>query len=371
MWIITLIIVTLVVITFIILNLPQFGKSATGERLRRIEASPNYKDGAFRNLSETPSFTSNDNAFTTFYKMLFSKPERLRPEEIMPSVKTNLTTLNPQQDVVVWMGHSSYFMQVDGKKILVDPVLSNYASPFPWIIKAFDGTSIYTPDDIPEIDYLVITHDHWDHLDMRTLKNIHPRVKQVVTGLGVGAHLEYWGVDAAKINEFDWKDSLQFDNNIHFHATTARHFSGRGLKRNGTLWVSFVLQTPTRKIFIGGDGGYDQHFAEIGRQFGPFDLVLLEAGQYDKRWKYIHMMPEEVVQAAIDLNTRSLMPVHHSRFALAAHPWDEPVKRVKASYDSIKPTYELLLPTIGKPLMNEARTLVKKPAKPQQLIINN
>lgn len=357
MWILSLIVLILFTVTAIIVNLPQFGKKATGDRLRRIEASPNYKEGAFQNLSETPSFTSDDNAVTTIYKMLFSKPERLRPEQAMPVEKTELTNLNPRHDYLIWMGHSSYFMQVDGKKILVDPVLSSYASPFPGIISAFEGTAVYTPEDIPEIDFLVITHDHWDHLDMQTIQKIHPRVKQVVTGLGVGAHLEYWGVDAAKINEFDWTDSLETEDGFRFHATSARHFSGRGLKRNGTLWVSFVLQTPGKTIFIGGDGGYDTHFSEIGQQFGPFDLVLLEAGQYDKRWKYIHMMPEEVVQAANDLNARTMMPVHHSKFALAAHPWDEPVKRVKARYDSIKPTYELLLPTIGKPLINEKHPL--------------
>lgn len=348
MWILSLILIFLAGITIAILNLPQFGKSATGERLRRMEASPNYHNGAFRNLSETPSFTSDDNAITTFYKMLFGKPERLRPDEAIPTVKTNLKTLPPEQNQLIWMGHSSYYMQLDGKKILVDPVLSNYASPFPGMIKAFEGTDLYTTDDIPDIDYLVITHDHWDHLDMKTIRKLHTRFKQVITGLGVGAHLEYWGVEAAKITEFDWNDSLVTADGFEFHATPARHFSGRGIKRNGTLWVSFVVKSPSKKIFIGGDGGYDTHFEKIGQKFGPFDQVILEAGQYDRRWKFIHMMPEEVVQAAKDLNAKSLLPVHHSRFALAAHPWDEPMQRVKAGHRSTQASYRLISPVIGK-----------------------
>lgn len=342
------IILSVVVSTFIILNLPQFGQSASGERLKRILESPNFKDGAFQNLNHTPSFTSDDNAFTTFYKMLFKKTDRIRPDTIVPSVKTALDKQSVEKDFLVWFGHSSYFMQLSGKKILVDPVLSGHASPFPFAIKAFDGTDIYKPADIPEIDYLIITHDHWDHLDMKTIREIHPRVKQVFTGLGVGAHLEKWGVDASKIREFDWYDSFLISDGFELHATPARHFSGRGFKRNTTLWTSFVLKTPSAKVFIGGDGGYDTHFAETGNKFGPFDLVILEAGQYDRRWKYIHLMPDEVIQAATDLKARRLLPVHNSKFALAAHPWDEPRNKVASYYQLAKPGYQLLEPIVGE-----------------------
>lgn len=350
MGIFAVVLLTLVMLPLAILNLPQFGKPAKGERLRRKEASLQYSQGSFKNISETPSFTSDDNVFTTFWKMFFGRRERLRPEHQLPSTKTELSTLPAEQNYLIWMGHSSYFMQLDGKKILVDPVLSGYASPFSMLIKAFEGSSEYTSDDIPEIDYLIITHDHWDHLDMHTIRDIHTRVKQIYTGLGVGAHLEHWGVDAAKINEFAWNDSLFLNDGFQLHATPARHFSGRGLKRNQTLWVSFVLQTPSLKIFIGGDGGYDRHFTDIGEKFGPFDLVLLEAGQYDKRWKYIHMHPEEVVQAASDLKARRLIPIHNSKFALAAHAWDEPLIKISEQYNQVRPDYELLTPMIGEQL---------------------
>jgi len=183
---------------------------------------------------------------------------------------------------------------------------------------------------------------------MKTIRKIHPRVKQVITGLGVGAHLEKWGVDPSKIREFDWYDSHVFSDGFELHATPARHFSGRGFKRNTTLWTSFVLKTPTAKVFIGGDGGYDTHFAEIGNKFGPFDLVILEAGQYDRRWKHIHLMPDEVIKAAIDLQAHRLLPVHNSKFALAAHPWDEPRNKVVEHHQLAKPDYHLLTPIIGE-----------------------
>lgn len=348
MWILSVFVVIVIVFTFIVLNLPQFGKNARGERLRRIEASPNFREGEFRNLSETIQFTSDESFVSTFYKMLAGKVEGLRPEADVPTVKTILKELDPQRDYLIWMGHSSYFLQISGKKLLVDPVFSDYASPFPTIIKAFKGSTVYTADDLPEIDYLIITHDHWDHLDMRTIRDIHPGVKQVLTGLGVGAHLEHWGVESLKIYEFDWNDSLKIEDEFEFHATPARHFSGRGLKRNGTLWVSFVVKAPSATVFIGGDGGYDSHFTEIGHRFGPFDLALLENGQYDNRWKYIHMMPEEVIQAAIDLTASKLIPVHNSRFALAAHSWDEPLNRVSEQYEKTQPAFQLLTPVIGK-----------------------
>jgi L-ascorbate metabolism protein UlaG (beta-lactamase superfamily) len=219
-------------------------------------------------------------------------------------------------------------MQLDGKKFLVDPVLSGNASPVKFTTKSFPGSDIYSAEEIPEIDYLFISHDHWDHLDHETVKKIYPKVKKVITGLGTGAHLEYWGYDPARIIEKDWNEDVILEEGFTVHVVPARHFSGRGFKRNGTLWVSFLLSTPTTKIFIGGDSGYDDHFAKIGKQFGPIDLAILENGQYDKNWKYIHMMPEEVVQAALDLRARHLLPVHWSKFSLANHAWDDPIRRV-------------------------------------------
>ena len=179
----------------------------------------------------------------------------------------------------------------------------------------------------PSITFLLPTITG-DHLDYKTVLKLKSKVGRIITSLGSGAHLEYWGFDPAIITELDWNEKTVPDSGFQVTATPGRHFSGRGLKRNQSVWSSFVLQTPSKKIFIGGDSGYDTHFVKIGNVHGPFDLALLECGQYNKSWKYIHMMPEQTVQAAIDLKTKTLMPVHWGKFALALHAWDEPIERV-------------------------------------------
>ncbi len=263
---------------------PKFGKLPGGERLERIEKSPNYRNGAFQNLNPTPQLTG-EGGFFKIMKDMFTAKNR-RPVKPLPSVKTDLFGLQSNNDVLVWFGHSSYFMQIDGKRFLVDPVFCGNASPFPFMVKAFKGTDIYKPNDIPEIDYLIITHDHWDHLDYKTIKELEPKIGKVITGLGTGAHLERWGYDSQKIIERDWYEQVTLENGFEVEVTPARHFSGRGPKANQSLWASFVLQTPTTRIFIGGDGGYDEHFAGIGKKYGGFDLAILENGQFNTSWIY-------------------------------------------------------------------------------------
>jgi L-ascorbate metabolism protein UlaG (beta-lactamase superfamily) len=224
--------------------------------------------------------------------------------------------------------------------------LNGHASPVNFTTKSFKGSDAYTSGDIPTIDYLFITHDHWDHLDYLTILQLKPKIKKVITGLGVGAHLEYWGIDKNIIIEKDWNEEVMLDDGFMVNTAPARHFSGRGLKRNGTLWMSFILTTPNKKIYIGGDSGYDTHFAEIGKNFGPFDLALLEDGQYNERWKYIHMLPEEVVQAATDLRAKTFLPVHWGKFSLSLHAWDEPIKRVIKEAE--KKQVAVLHPMIGE-----------------------
>ncbi|HEX3008807.1 MAG TPA: MBL fold metallo-hydrolase, partial [Bacteroidales bacterium] len=244
--------------TFVVLSQSRFGKLPKGERLERIKKSPNYKDGKFQNQSYTPTVAEGTSMAKVMYDFIFKKKIRVTPEDSIPSVKTDLKRLPPDKDVIVWFGHSSYLMQIDGKKILVDPVFSGHAGPFRWMVKAFKGANQYSAADMPAIDYLVITHDHWDHLDYNTVVELKPRVKKVICGLGVGAHLEHWGFAPSSITEMDWYDQSVLDGDWKIIATPARHFSGRGLKRDQTLWASFVLQTPSLHIFIGGDGGYDK-----------------------------------------------------------------------------------------------------------------
>lgn len=330
----------------IFIRMPQFGSAPAGARLQRIQNSPNYRNGQFQNLSDTPQLTEGATFSSVFKEFFFSSKEGRKPSATVPAKKTSLLDLRPDEQVIVWFGHSSYFIQADGRKILVDPVFSGNASPLPGTTKSFRGSDAYTVDDMPEIDYLVITHDHWDHLDYPTVKKLRTKVKTVITSLGVGAHLERWGYAPDKIQEGDWHDELLLDSGFKVNVTPARHFSGRSFKRNGALWASFILTTPTKKIFLGGDSGYDTHFAEIGEKYGPFDLAILENGQYNKSWKHIHMMPEEMVQAAKDLNTNVLMPVHWSKFSLSLHHWHEPIDRaVKAANISGLP---LLHPMIGE-----------------------
>jgi len=328
MIILLFIILALVIFAYQFMQGPQFGKAPSGERLKRIQASANYKDGQFQNLSNTPSLTNGANYIGVMWEFFFAKDKRNTPADTLPSHKTDLFKLNPAENVLVWFGHSSYFMQLDGKKFLVDPVLSGHASPVSFITKSFNGTDVYTTDDIPPVDYLFISHDHYDHLDHQTIVKLKPKIGKIITGLGTGAHLEYWGYDNNSIIEKDWNEEVLLEEGFTVHTTPARHFSGRGFKRNGTLWMSFVLTSPTKKIFIGGDSGYDTHFKTIGDHYGPFDLAILENGQYNKSWKYIHMMPEELVKAAEDLKAKALMPVHWGKFSLAIHAWDEPIIRL-------------------------------------------
>jgi len=306
----------------------RFGKVSDGNRLERIYQSPNFRDGKFQNQHYTPDLAEDVSMISILKEAIFDRSKRNRPADILPSVKSNLLTLDPAVDLLVWFGHSSYFMQIDGKKMLVDPVFSGHASPFSFMVKSFNGSNVYSVDDLPAIDYLFITHDHWDHLDYETVMKLKPKVKTIVTSLGTAAHLERWGFDISKIIEMDWNQQAKLDSGFLVTATPSRHFSGRGFKRNQAIWNSFVFQTPQKKIFIGGDSGYDNHFKEIGNAYGPFDLALLECGQYNYAWRYIHMMPEQTVQAAIDLKAKVLMPVHWGKFALALHAWDEPILRV-------------------------------------------
>ncbi|MEW5676776.1 MBL fold metallo-hydrolase [Flavobacterium enshiense] len=345
---ITIIILTAILLLTAIwfLRRNAFGATPKGNHLEKIKNSPNYQNGAFQNLSPTPDLTDDATYYSVIQEFIFGKNERKKPIEEIPAIKTNLHNLEPEKDVLIWFGHSSYFIQLDGKKILVDPVLSATASPVKFTTKAFKGTSVYSADDIPAVDYLFITHDHWDHLDYKTVKKIKSKVGKVICGLGTGAHLERWGFSSDQIIEKDWNESFSPDKGFTVTTVPARHFSGRGLKRNQALWTSFALKTPSMNIFIGGDSGYDSHFAKAGQNLGPFDLAILENGQYDKSWKYIHMMPEEVIKAANDLKAIKLFPVHSSKFALANHDWDEPLTKISSlSQDT---DLQTITPKIGE-----------------------
>lgn len=351
MYITLAVVLLLALVAGIILQHPAFGKTPRGARLERIRQSQNWQEGEFANREETHALTSDEPIWLFAIKSLFAaKPADLTPKMPVEAVKTDLSKLDKTKDQVVWFGHSSYLLTVGGKTILVDPVLTN-EFPASLFLSPFKGTDLYTPADIPAVDYLVITHDHWDHLDYGTMKLIRDRVGKVVCALGVGEHLEHWGFPADKIIEMDWDDSWQAEDGLKFTCLTARHFSGRLLARNRSLWASFLVEG-AKTIFIGGDSGYGKHFAEIGQRFPNIDLVLFEAGQYNKDWAQIHTMPEEMPAVLHDLGAKQAIPVHNSKFALARHAWDEPVRLLKevARQDS---TLRIQFPVLGQPVTIE------------------
>ncbi|WP_430612169.1 MBL fold metallo-hydrolase [Flavobacterium sp. JP2137] len=335
---------------------PIFGKRPSGKRLEMIQQSPNYREGKFQNQHHTPQIAENYSYPKAIYEFFFKKSPDLRPTQPIPTVAIDWEQIAAMQaksqqtlgadNLLLWLGHSTYYMQIDGKRILVDPVLSGSVSPLPGGGKSFKGTDICRVEDLPAIDFLLITHDHYDHLDYETIKALQPRVGRVICGLGVGEHLEYWGYSPEQIIERDWNETVDLGQGFIVHTAAARHFSGRSIWTSNTLWMSYVLQTPTQKLYLGGDSGYDTHFAEIGAKHGPFDLAILENGQYNLAWKYIHMQPEEVWKAAEDLQAKVLLPVHSSKFALANHAWYEPLTRLVQSQH--QRSIDLLTPQIGQ-----------------------
>ncbi len=322
--------ITLLLVLFVVLYLqhPKFGKSPGAARRKQIANSRNYKAGKFENAEFTPFITEGYSMASVTYNFIFKKFPRTRPSGQIPSIKTDLKNIARSEDVLVWFGHSSYFIQLNGKRFLIDPVFSGNASPIPNSNKSFPGSDIYSADDIPEIDYLLITHDHYDHLDYSTIIHLKSKIRNIICGLGVGEHFERWNFDSSVVTEKDWNEHHEIDEEINLYTAPARHFSGRTFKRNNTLWLSFVLETRDLKLYLGGDSGYGNHFQELGKKFGEFDLAILDNGQYNLAWQAIHMLPDEGLKAAQDLNAKRLFPVHSSKFKLAEHAWDEPLKTI-------------------------------------------
>lgn len=348
MWIILTLVVVIAAGILIFMHLPKFGRVPRGERKARIEKLANYRDGKFVNEHTTPQLTGDKGMFGMMVNFLFNRPKNTEPQDSIPAVKTDLHVLGRSEEVLVWFGHSSVFFQTGGVRFLVDPVFSTAASPVPFFNKAFPGTDIYRPEDMPDLDYLVISHDHWDHLDYPTVKVLKERTDTVICPVGVGEHFERWGFDMSRVIELEWDQEADLTAGFHVWCLPARHFSGRGLNPNQSLWASFLVQTPNSKIFIGGDSGYDTHFAAIGERFGEIDLALLENGQYGEGWRYIHMLPDQFEQAALDLRARTVIPVHNSKFALANHPWYEPMATISALHNP--EAFRLLTPMIGQPV---------------------
>ncbi|GAO44448.1 MBL fold metallo-hydrolase [Flavihumibacter petaseus] len=305
----------------------------------------------FQNIHPTPMLQPGTNRWKILRDFL-NKPRDVFPSHPLPHVQQDLRDYEGDHPRITWFGHSSYLIQARGINLLIDPVFSGHASPVPGMVKAFPGANTYGISQMPPIDLVIITHDHYDHLDRKTQLALAAHTKAYVCPLGVGKYLQRWGVPTSKIRELNWWESWNADVSetpLHLTAMPARHFSGRGLVNGKTLWASYLLQFAGAKIYLGGDSGYDNHFVQIGEKAGPIDLAILECGQYNLQWPLIHMLPEEAVQAAIDLQAKWLLPVHWAKFGLAYHAWDEPIRRVTAA--AAKRGVSITTPQIGESIL--------------------
>jgi L-ascorbate metabolism protein UlaG (beta-lactamase superfamily) len=313
----------------------HFGGKITEAHIEQYAKSANWQDSKFVNLEETKMEFSFRKLPKLLYKGFFDKEGR-EPKQKLPIVPFDKEKFLIPSDKMkfIWYGHATLLMRMGGKTILVDPMFGPNAAPIsPFPVKRFSDNTLNIIDDLPDIDLVLLTHDHYDHLDFDSIQKLRPKVKQYFVALGVARHLIQWGIDASLITEFDWWENKQFDNQM-ITFTPSRHFAGRGLRdRAKSLWGGWILKSETENIWFSGDGGYGKHFVEIGDKLGPFDFAFMECGQYNENWHQIHMYPEEGVQAAMDGKAKKVMPIHWGGFSLAQHRWTEPVDRFVAEAD--------------------------------------
>ncbi|MGC4114606.1 MAG: MBL fold metallo-hydrolase [Myxococcales bacterium] len=333
--------------------LSTMGASPSGTRLERILKSPNYRDGVFQNLSETTVMVPGKSVKVVAEFLTLGG--RRAPDQPLPTTPATRASFEapPADDVrVTWLGHSTVLVELEGQRVLFDPVWAERSSPSRWA-----GPKRFQPvplpiEEVPELAAIAISHDHYDHLDktaIQTLAKAQPGVPFFVP-LGVGAHLEKWGVEPARIHEHDWwEEDSAAGGKLKIAFTPARHFSSRGLfDRNKTQWTSYALVGSAKRVYFGGDGGLDAAMAEIGRRYGPFDLTMLEIGAFHENWGLIHLGPQNAMTAWRDLNGRLLMPIHWGTFNLGLHPWDEPIEQfLEAAKATGTP---ILVPRIGEPV---------------------
>ncbi|MDM5317041.1 MBL fold metallo-hydrolase [Fictibacillus sp. b24] len=341
-----LIAVILAVILFISLH-PAFGQKPSKKKIQHYNTFDHYHNGSFINQIPTEMATDFRSMLPVLKEFLKGNPNR-QPKQAIPvkpfqyPAKNNTKATN-----VTWFGHSAFLIEIDGKRVLLDPMFGKAPSPVPWFgNKRYSKELPFRVEDLPEIDLVVFSHDHYDHLDYGSIKKLKHKVKQFVVPLGVAGHLKRWGVEREQIKECNWWDEVEMAG-IGLVCTPARHFSGRSLTdRNSTLWCSWVLKGKDSKIYFSGDSGYGPHFREIGEKYGPFDLTLMECGQYHEKWAAIHMMPEETVQAHIDVRGKTMLPIHWGAFSLSLHDWVDPVERALKAAD--KQGVEVFTPMIGE-----------------------
>lgn len=298
--------------------------------------------------SELTYTTSLSNTLSILKDYLTTKRQEATPHASIPVLPITTSDLENTTESVYRLGHSSLLLVSSGKRILFDPVFGERASPF----KHFGPKRFHQPPialtDLPSIDLVLLSHDHFDHLDEPTIRAIHPKVTQFFVPLNVGERLRKWGVPTDKIREFEWWQSQSIDG-FTLTFTPAQHFSGRSLfDKDTTLWGGWAIKTPNHNLFFSGDSGYFGGFKTIGEKLGPFDLTFIETGAYNARWAKIHMFPEQSLQAHLDLQGKVMMPIHNSTFDLALHDWHEPLNRIFALAEQQR--VNLSLPKMGEPI---------------------
>lgn len=326
----------------------QFGGKITKELKRQYANSPNWDENKFNNLEETTINVNFHSLPKILYKQFFDTHERIPSKSLPIQSFDKASFLTPSDKAkFIWYGHSVLLMRINNKTVLIDPMLGPNASPIgPFSTKRFSDNTLDLIDQFPPIDLLLLTHDHYDHLDLASFEKLMPKVKQYFVAMGTARHLTHWGIHPNLIKEFDWWDHQSFEG-IDITFTPSRHFSGRGLTdRAQSLWGGWVFATENEKIYFSGDGGYGTHFKEIGEKLGPFDFGIMECGQYNENWHQIHMYPEESVQAGDDTKSEKIMPVHWCGFSLAQHSWTEPVERF--TKEAKKQNIPFLTPELGE-----------------------
>lgn len=314
----------------------QLGKSAHGERLNKMKLSPNYADGKFHNPIPTDNSFGPGKLWKTL-KLYMSGQKRV-PDQTLPIVnlsKDSFATPPASGLRITWLGHSSVLIEIDDYVVLFDPVFSNRISPLPMFgPKRFHPVPV-SISNLPDIDAVVISHDHFDHLDYETLMQLEPKTSMFYLPLGVGAHLEYWKIPPDKIIEMDWWEERRIKREFRLIACPARHFSGRYGFGDPTLWVSWALIGPSHRIFFSGDTGIMPLFNKVGEQYGPFDVTLIKIGAYGKTWHDIHVDPEEAVETHRMVKGRLLIPIHWGTFSLSYHAWTEPAERLLVTSENL------------------------------------
>ncbi|KZE69311.1 hypothetical protein AWM68_03325 [Fictibacillus phosphorivorans] len=359
MLVISILFTVILAIMFFIIFHPVFGQKPSKNTIQHYKTIQHYSNGSFMNQIPTEMATDFRSMLPVLKEFLRGNPNR-QPKEAVPLKPFQLSEQSINTEAkVTWFGHSAFLLEMDCKRILLDPMFGRAPSPVPWFgNKRYSKDLPFRVEDLPEIDLVVFSHDHYDHLDYSSIKKLKHKVKQFVVPLGVAGHLKRWGVESGRITECNWWDKVETAG-ITLICTPARHFSGRSLSdRNATLWCSWVLKGQLSKIYFSGDSGYGPHFREIGENYGPFDLTLMECGQYHEKWAAIHKMPEETVQAHIDVRGKVMIPIHWGAFTLSLHDWTDPVERTLIAAD--EQGVEVCTPMIGETVAVHSNNLSKQ-----------